>query len=1095
MKCSRCRQENPPAAKFCLECGTRLAVECPQCRTRLPATAAVCLACGQPVRPAAVGARPVPRTVAVEPPLEGERKQMTVLFADLKGSLELLADRDPEEAQQLLDPVLACMVEAVEHYEGLVNQVLGDGIMALFGAPLAHEDHAVRACYAALRMQERVTALGDAMQRQHGVPLQIRIGLNSGEVVVRALGPGLHMGYTVVGQTVHVAGRMEQMAKPGSILAAADTLRLAEPYIRTRPLGAVHVKGLEEPLEVAEVVGAGTARSRLDAARARGFTRFVGRERELVRLEAALDRARSGQGQIVALVGDVGVGKSRLVQVFTDTCRAEGALVLESGAGVVRRPGIAMLRRYFELERDDDARAVRERVASRVLALDPGLEDAVPPLLWLLRALREGSPFLALEPAARGRKAVDAIARLVAREAAKRPVVLVFEDLHWLDSETQNALTLLVGSLPPGALLLVNYRLGHDDRWSSIPGYERLALDALPPATVTALLDELLGPDPSLGSVKRMLAERTGGNPLFIEACVQNLAETGALGGERGAYRATRAVAALEVPPTVQAALAARIDRLPPDAKRLLQSAAVIGEEIPVPLLEAIADLPPDDVRRGLATLRAAHILTETALFPVMVLGFTHALARDVAYESLLHDRRRALHARIVGAMERLHGDRLGDHVEALAAHTVRGELWDRAAGDLRRAAAHALSRLAIREATAFLDQALGVLARHPTPRSEATAVDVRCELYSALVPLGDHARISRELEAAAATAERIGDERRLARVLSLLGNHLWNVGQSDASLEAGQRALAIAERTGDFELQVAVNFSMGGAHRALGQYPSAIEFLQRNVTLLEGELTLRTFGLAGLASVLSRGHLVWTLAELGQFEPAIAHAEEAIRIAQAAKHAYSLTHAHLGLGGALLRQGRFGESAVVLERGLALAQDAPALFPPIATDLAVAYARSGRVPRGLVLAAEAVARAERMGRRGRLSLLVAHLGEVAHVAGLDDEARVHAARALALAREHGERGNEVYALKLLAALESSAPRYLEALVLAEELGMAALVARLHLDLGRLARRAGDLTRAVSHLGVALRMLREMDMAFWRERAEAELRELDTRPA
>ena len=501
--------------------------------------------------------------------LEGERKQVTVLFADLKGSMELLADRDPEEARQLLDPVLERMMAAVHRYEGTVNQVMGDGIMALFGAPLAHEDHAVRACYAALAMQAAVQQYAAEVQRTHGVPLQMRVGLNAGEVVVRAIGNDLHMDYSAIGQTTHLAARMEQMAMPGSILITPAVLGLAEGYVQVGSLGPMPVKGLDVPVEVFELVGASGIRRRLQAAAVRGLTRFVGRDTELAALGQALERAGAGQGQVVAVVGEAGVGKSRLVYECVRSPRTQGWLVLESasvsyGKATPYFPVIDLLKRYVHVEDADEPRTVRARVTGQVLTLDETLQETIPALLWLLDALPDDSPFRTLDPPQRRQRLLDALRRVLLRESQVQPLLLVFEDLHWIDTETQALLDRLIDSLPTARiLLLVNYRPEYQHGWSNKTSYTQLRLDPLPPASADEVLQALLGDDPSLTPLKPLLIARTEGNPFFLEESVRALVETGVLVGERGAYRLAHALQSLQVPATVQAVLAARIDRLP----------------------------------------------------------------------------------------------------------------------------------------------------------------------------------------------------------------------------------------------------------------------------------------------------------------------------------------------------------------------------------------------------------------------------------------------------------------------------------------------------------------------------------------------------
>jgi class 3 adenylate cyclase/tetratricopeptide (TPR) repeat protein len=686
--------------------------------------------------------------------LEGERKQVTVLFADLKGSMELLADRDPEEARQLLDPVLERMIEAVHRYEGTVNQVMGDGIMALFGAPLAHEDHAVRACYAALRMQETVTHYGDAMQRSHGIPVQIRVGLHSGAVVVRAIDSSLHMDYTAVGQTTHLAARMEQMAKAGSVLTTGETLRLAEGCVQGKALGPVAVKGLADPVEVFELVGASATRTRLQAFAVRGLTHFVGRQVEVEALHQALERAGSSHGQVVAVLGEPGVGKTRLVYEFTRLHHTHDWLVLASsalsyGKATAYLPVRDLLKAYFQINDRDDGRQVREKVTGKLLTLDATLGPTLPAFLTLLDVPVEDRRWQELDPTQRRQRTLAAIKGLLVRESQVQQLLLVFEDLHCIDTETQALLDSLVESLPPARLLLlVNYRPEYQHGWGSKTYYTQLRLDPLPPASADELLQAMLGDDPSLMSFKPLLIARTEGNPFFLEESVRTLIETGVLVGSPGAYALAQPVDRLQVPATVQTVLAARIDRLPPEEKTLFQTAAVMGHEVPFLVLQAIAELPETTLERSLAHLQAVEFLYETGLFPERVFLFKHALTHEVAYGSLLQERRRTLHARIVAVLERSSAGRLAEQVDRLAHHALRGEVWDKAVTYCQQAGARAWARAAFREAVAVFEQALQALGHLPEDGdTRGLALALRLALGIALTTVGEHGRCLATLE------------------------------------------------------------------------------------------------------------------------------------------------------------------------------------------------------------------------------------------------------------------------------------------------------------------------------------------------------------
>jgi class 3 adenylate cyclase/tetratricopeptide (TPR) repeat protein len=1110
MKCPRCRYENRPQAKFCEECATPLSRVCSNCSTPLSPTAKFCPECAHSV--AAGGAEPrfvspdsyTPKHLAEKiltskAALEGERKQVTVLFADLKGSMELLADRDPEEARKLLDPVLERMMEAVHRYEGTVNQVMGDGIMALFGAPLAHEDHAVRACYAALRMQESVAQYAEGVFRSQGVPIQIRVGLNSGEVVVRAIGSDLHMDYTAVGQTTHLAARMEQMATPGTILLAPATLRLVEGYVQVAARGPVAVKGLAEPVDVYALTGASAMRTRLHAAAARGLTRFIGRAAEMEQIRRALALAQEGRGQLVAVVGEPGVGKSRLVYEFTHSHRTQNWLILEAGSVSYGKatsylPVIDLLKAYFKIHDRETHREIREKVTGKLLTLDESLKPALPALLALLDVPVEDAHWRALDPTQRRQRTLDAVKHLLLRESQAQPVLVIFEDLHWIDAETQALLDGLVESLPTARLLLlVNYRPEYQHGWASKTYYSQLRLDALPPESAEELLTALLGDEQGLEPLKRLLVKR--GNPFFIEESIRTLMETGALAGERGAYRLTRPIQAIEVPATVQVILAARIDRLAAEDKRLLQTASAIGKDVPLVLLHAVAEMPEDGVQRGLTHLQAAEFLYETRLFPDPEYTFKHALTHEVTYGTLLQERRKTLHARIVDAVERSYPDRLPEHVERLAHHALRGELWDKALGYLEQVGAKSVGRSAYQEAVACYEHALDALRRLPeSAEMQRRAIDVRMALRGSLLTLGQLTRISGLLDEAEALAVATGDRERLARVLSHRAHYFWWVGEPRAGLEVGQRALSLAVQLDSLRLKAVASFYLGQLHHARGDYGAAIEILETVVAWLPDELAFDRLGLLSPPALFARTWLAFSRAETGAFAEALARAAEALRIAEALDHPYGLYHGHLAVGAVHALKGDLVLAMPPLERALRIARESSmwGMDTPTVAHLGSAYGLIGRVEAATAVLEDGFADNP---SNLFLPLKVCALAQTYLLGDRIMEAEQAATHALDLSRKQEQRGNEARAMWVLGEITAcSAPAeaegpYRSALALAEELGMRPLVAHCHLGLGKLYRRASKREQAREHLATATAMYREMDMRFWLEQAEAEILE------
>ena len=1110
MKCPRCQAENVEGARFCEDCGARLEATCPSCGQAVGPDKRFCRSCGATLTTAATG---LPSPQAYTPrhlaekiltsksALEGERKQVTVLFADLKGSMELLADRDPEEARKLLDPVLEHMMEAVHRYEGTVNQVMGDGIMALFGAPLAHEDHALRACYAALRMQESVKRYADEMFRSVGVPVQIRVGLNSGEVVVRAIGSDLHMDYTAVGQTTHLAARMEQMAQPGAILMTPETLGLAEGFVQVVSRGPVPVKGLTTPIEVFELAGASPVRSRLHAAASRGLSRFIGRGAELELLRQALSRAGEGRGQIVAVVGEPGVGKSRLVWEFTHSHRSQGWLVLEAasvsyGKATTYFPVIDLLRRYFGIEPRDDGRKILEKVTGKLLSLDRALEPMLPTFLSLLDVPIENPDWARLDPPQRRRQTLDALKRLLVRESQVQPVLLVVEDLHWLDSETQAWLDLLVDSLPTAQMLvLVNYRPEYTHGWGSKTYYQQVRLDALPVTSAQELLDALLGTGPGLEQLQRLLIERTQGNPFFLEESVRALIETRALTGERGAYQLTGPIQNLQLPATAQAMLAARIDRLAPGDKRLLQAAAVVGKDVPFALLQAIAEEPEESVRQSLARLQATEFVYEARLFPDLEYTFKHALTHEVTYGGLLQERRRALHARILEAMEQLYGERLAEHVERLAHHALRGQVRERAAHYLRQAGIKAAARLALQDARGWFEQALDVLAALPESQSTLEqAFEIRLELRAALTQLGEGRRALHLLREAEVLAERLGDERRRSRACGFLANTLTLLGDVDEALTFAGRAWTIADAVGDLEAQIHSRTSLQQAHFFQGDYERVVELARENLAALPAERAHESFGQIAPAAIYNRYWLSMSLIVLGRFAEASEHTTEALRLAEPMRHAYSIGVLNLAAGTLHLWKGDWRDALVRLDKGISVlrAGNIAILVPRMVASTAWALAQLGEPDEALKRLSEARQLLDGLVERGmvgmyaaasltmaRAYLLLGRLAETRELADLALESSTITADVRHLLGDIATHADHFDP-------ESGEAHYLKALTLAEPRGMRPLVAHCHLGFGKLYRRTGEADQAREHLTTATAMYREMDMRFWLEQAEAD---------
>ena len=708
MRCSKCGCENPLGSRFCAECGNSFPARCPKCGAEYSLPAKFCRDCGAPldakaraVKPAA--SEPAPPVPEQHDPSasEGERKTVTALFADIKGSMEMIEHLDPEEARAIVDPALQLMIEAVRRYGGYVAQSTGDGIFAVFGAPIALEEHPQHALYAALRMQEDLRRYSDRLRERGEPPVLIRIGINVGEAVVRTIKTGeTDTEYTPIGHSISLASRLQALAPPGSIAISHAVRQLVEGYFTINDLGRARIKGVTEPVEVYEVTGLGPLRTRLQRSAGRGYTKFVGRQNEIQAMKRTAEQAKAGRGQIVAAVAEAGVGKSRLLFEFKAVSRS-GWMVLEAfsvshGQASAFFPLIDLLYSYFEISSEDDARKRREKINGKVLTLDRSLEDTLQYLYGLLGIADEDNQIAEINAQTRKHRALDAVKRILLRESLNQPLIVVFEDLHWIDSESQAFLNLLADSIGTARILfLVNYRPEYRHEWGNKTYYTQLRLDPLGKESADEMLTALLGSEPDLAPLKRIIIEQTEGNPFFMEETVQVLLDEGAL-VRNGTTRLTKPLRELKIPPTVQAILAARIDRLPPNQKDLLQTLAVIGMEFKLglvrqvwqpPTISAIAGTNPQATTMALTQLRKEtdpgaseleSMLSELQLgefiYEQPAVGdleytFKHALTHDVAYNSVLNERRRLLHERIGSRLEWVYRDNLGDHLAALTHH------------------------------------------------------------------------------------------------------------------------------------------------------------------------------------------------------------------------------------------------------------------------------------------------------------------------------------------------------------------------------------------------------------------------------------------
>jgi class 3 adenylate cyclase/tetratricopeptide (TPR) repeat protein len=855
MRCSKCGTNNPSTNDFCAKCGYALVKRCAKCKAENPATSDFCGRCGAPLTngAGAAVATSSPQTspsnvrVALETSfpeaLDGERKMVTALFADIKGSTELMRDLDPEEARAIVDPVLQLMMAAVHRYGGYVAQSTGDGIFALFGAPVAHEDHPQRALHAALAMQEELRRYAERLCAEGKVPVEARVGVNTGEVVVRTIETGGHTEYTPVGHVTNLAARMQTAAPAGSIAASETTQRLCDGYFEFRALGPTAIKGLDAPVEVYEVVRAGPLRTHFELSARRGLTRFVGREREMVATTVALQQAIAGHGQIVAALGEAGAGKSRLMYEFKatipDECKVLEGYSVSHGKASAWLPVLELLKSYFEIADEDDDSRRSEKVEARVRGLDPALAETLPYILSLLGigGAGAGVSLAMMDAQVKRRRTLEAVKRIIIGESLKQPLVVIFEDLHWIDAETQEFLDLLVDSVASARILmLVNYRPEYHHAWSNRTCYTQLRLDPLGGQSADEMLHALLGSDTSLQYLKRLIIEKTQGNPFFMEEIVRALVEQGVL-VRNGATTLTKPLTEIHIPPTVHGILASRIDALPASEKGLLQTLAVIGKDFPLNLVRHITASPDDRLEPMLKSLRAGEFIYEQPALGEAEYTFKHALTREVAYNSVLIERRRLLHERTGEAIEALFKDRIDDHLAELAHHYSRTANTRKAVEYLYRAGSQAAARYAHSEAVIRLSNARELLKRLPEDAERA-----RQEL-TVLAALGRSLGVVKGF-AAAELEPVFARERELCAQIrdpvlafpALWGQWVtrWWKLELHTALELADELLAAAEDAKDPAMFLVGNHARGTTLHFLGEFISAIEHLEKALAVFD---------------------------------------------------------------------------------------------------------------------------------------------------------------------------------------------------------------------------------------------------------------------
>jgi class 3 adenylate cyclase/tetratricopeptide (TPR) repeat protein len=812
MKCPKCLSENREGVKFCEDCGAKMEMLCPGCGASIPPGKKFCGECGHQLRkPAEIPAIDYSEPQSYTPKfladkiltnrstLEGERKLVTVLFADVANYTSMSEKLDPEEVHQIMDGCFKILMDEIHRYEGTINQFTGDGVMALFGAPVAHEDHAQRACHASLAIQEAVTAYGQRIGKAHGQDFQMRIGLNSGQVIVGAIGDDLRMDYTAVGDTSNLAARMESMAEPGSILVSDNTHKLVGYFFEFDPLGKIQIKGKDQPQEAHKLIRATDVATRIEASLVKGLTELVGRRPEMDILHTAWQKVKSGEGRVVDVVGEAGVGKSRLIYEFQQTIGKEATFLtgvcIQYGRSINFLPLIDVVKAAFGIKEGMSEQEVQQRIEETATE---SLAAMIPFYLNLLSLKTEDPKFNSLNPEGRKFGTFEAVKDLLVSLSEESPLIVFIEDIHWIDKISEDFFNFFTHSIHGCPIMMLTaYRPEAEPPWTKGAHYRQLGLQTLSAKSSVRLVRNILG-DPKLDpNLEEKIVAKTGGNPFFVEEIVRELLERGDVLQKGDRYVSQKPIDQLNIPSSVQGVLAARMDRLSEDLKQTMQVASVIGRDFAYKILRSIMQLG-DELRGHLTNLVGVEVLYEKALYPELEYIFKHALTQEVAYDSLLKQRRREIHGRIARTIEELYADRLEQHYELLAHHWELSDSPDRSIEYLVLAGEKSNRNQAANATVDFYTRALKQLEKVGKVSDINLMMQIRAGLADSLHSMGKIEEGFENYQEAMRLAEESEDQPKLLEILSYIPALIYNTTLKDNTPHICERGLELARNLGD---------------------------------------------------------------------------------------------------------------------------------------------------------------------------------------------------------------------------------------------------------------------------------------------------------
>ncbi|MEE2730426.1 MAG: AAA family ATPase [Pseudomonadota bacterium] len=995
MRCPNCGADNPAFHAFCYQCGNKVAQHSSNTEGEFSA----------------------PRTQDLQP----ELKKVTILFVDITNSVQLIHKLKAEDSADYLDPTISSLKQNAHRYGGMINRVDGDGMMVIFGAPVAYEDHAVRACYAALDMLKSVKG---EFER---TGIAVRIGIHSGEVLMKPFYNDFSVDYEALGPTVYLAHRMEVLAHPNTAVISKDTYNAAQKQIRVDDLGPVQVKGLDEPVELYQIQG----RVRQDEGNESklGDTPFVGRDNEIKLIQQNLAETREHFGRCVAICAEPGVGKSRLVTRVLQGINPTQYHVLTTACDSHNRstaylPFSNIIRCWLNVQDSDSQLDIAQKLRDRIANLNESFAEHLSAYHFLLDLPIQNQSWNSLEPVQKRQRARKAMRALLDELARQKPLVILLEDLHWIDGESQTLLEQLVKSVHDhNSLLIVTYRPEYQASWLN----ENVSLLELKPFTDLESNDYLkgvLGKDPSLITLRDEISRRCEGNPLYIEEMIHHLMDSNLIWGEPGSYTSGLNSLPDTLPLTIHSVISTRIDRRSKLAKNILQAASAIGQRFSTGLLDYITDIPRDYAKHAIDELVQCGLVIKASDGLNDEFQFKHALVHQVTYDSIPRERKRLIHASLVNAIESLHKERLEEHVYRLAEHAYMGQYWHKAVEYYLKACYHAIGRSSHHQAVLLLDRGLEALRHLPLNKDTlGQRIDFLAVGMNALIPLGEQDRLVRDLKEAEKLCDAVGEPKRTCSILCQLTNALWMVGKHQEAFTASSRAVELANEIQHVPLQIAASYNHAMVYHAMGEFDSCIRLEQGILRILTGDMEVSRLGWTGYPSVFCRTFYGNSLVELGRLADAESVIQRAVEIAEGAQHPYSKAMIYDTYGYYLLAVGNYQSARSILDTALTICDEFAihTMVPAVSAKLGQALVGSGELQLAEKVLEQAVQPScYRKGGRYTWFYLFQAMAELQLALNNIDKAHLYARKSFTVTSETNEKAHHGWACLTLAKVHNA---------------------------------------------------------------------------